>query len=71
MNKFYFLPMILGLISLIYQFRRNLHGGVVVALLFFFTGIAIVLYLNQPPYQPRERDCALQDHSMHLRCGLV
>lgn len=58
MNKFYFLPMILGLIGLIYQFRRNHHGGIVVALLFFFTGIAIVLYLNQPPYQPRERDYA-------------
>lgn len=35
-------------------------------LLFFFTGIAIVLYLNQYPYQPRERDYAMPDRSMPL-----
>ncbi len=58
MNKFYFLPLILGLIGLVYQFRKNQHDGTVVGLLFFFTGIAIVIYLNQTPYQPRERDYA-------------
>lgn len=58
MNKFYFLPFLLGILGLIFQFRRNQYDGTVVALLFFFTGIAIVLYLNQPPYQPRERDYA-------------
>jgi hypothetical protein len=58
MNKFYFLPLILGLIGLFYQFKKDQHDGSVVMLLFFFTGIAIVIYLNQTPYQPRERDYA-------------
>jgi len=58
MNTYYFLPLILGLIGLVYQFRKNQYDATVVALLFFFTGIAIVIYLNQTPYQPRERDYA-------------
>ena len=58
MNKFYFLPLILGLIGLIYHFRKSVEDGSVVMLLFFFTGIAIVIYLNQSPFQPRERDYA-------------
>ena len=57
-NKFYGLPLILGLIGLIFHFRRNNKDAFVVTLLFFFTGIAIVVYLNQYPYQPRERDYA-------------
>lgn len=57
-NKFYLLPLILGLIGLIFQFVTNKRQFAVVALLFFFTGIAIVIYLNQYPYQPRERDYA-------------
>lgn len=57
-NKYYFLPLILGLIGLYYQLTRQKKDFTVVALLFFFTGIAIVLYLNQYPYQPRERDYA-------------
>lgn len=58
MNKLYFLPLILGLIGMVFHFKRDLHDASVVALLFFFTGIAIVLYLNGPPIQPRERDYA-------------
>lgn len=58
MNKFYMLPLILGLVGMFFQFRKNLHDGSIVMLLFFFTGIAIVIYLNQTPYQPRERDYA-------------
>ncbi len=58
MNKFYFLPFILGMIGLVYHFSRNKKDSLVVLLLFFFTGLAIVLYLNQTPYQPRERDYA-------------
>jgi hypothetical protein len=58
MNKFYFLPLLLGLLGLVYQFRKDVQDGTVVMLLFFFTGIAIVIYLNQTPYQPRERDYA-------------
>jgi hypothetical protein len=57
-NKFYLLPLILGLIGLIYQLTRHTRDWTVVMLLFFFTGLAIVIYLNQTPYQPRERDYA-------------
>ena len=60
-NKFYLLPLILGLIGLIWQAfagKRGIEQFWVVFFLFFMTGIAIVLYLNQPPSQPRERDYA-------------
>lgn len=57
-NKYYLLPLILGVIGMLFHFNRNYKDGVVVALLFFMTGIAIVLYLNQTPFQPRERDYA-------------
>jgi hypothetical protein len=57
-NKFYFLPLILGLIGLFYHLRKHSDGFLVVLLLFFMTGLAIVLYLNITPYQPRERDYA-------------
>lgn len=57
-NHFYFLPLILGIVGIIYQLRRDKRNFLVTALLFFFTGIAIVLYLNQTPYQARERDYA-------------
>lgn len=60
-NVFYCLPLILGLIGLFWQAYRNQQGIQqfwVVFFLFFMTGIAIVLYLNQTPAQPRERDYA-------------
>ncbi len=60
-NKFYFLPLLLGLIGLFWQAYRDKNGlrqFWVVFFLFFMTGIAIVLYLNQTPTQPRERDYA-------------
>lgn len=57
-NHYYFLPLILGLIGLFYQLRKDKQNWVVTMLLFFLTGIAIVIYLNQPPMQPRERDYA-------------
>ena len=57
-NKFYFLPLILGLLGMYFHFRKHYSGAVVVALMFFMTGLAIVVYLNQYPYQPRERDYA-------------
>ncbi|WP_257669017.1 glycosyltransferase family 117 protein [Parapedobacter tibetensis] len=57
-NKFYFLPLILGLIGAFWHFKRRQKDAGVVGLLFFFTGLAIVLYLNQNPLQPRERDYA-------------
>lgn len=57
-NKLYFLPLALGIIGLVYHYFANRRDFLVVALLFFFTGIAIVLYLNQAGNQPRERDYA-------------
>lgn len=57
-NKFYFLPLILGIVGMIWHYKRDKHDAWTVMLLFFFTGLAIVLYLNQTPYQPRERDYA-------------
>ena len=57
-NKYYMLPFLLGLLGLFFHFKKDPTDASVVALLFFFTGIAIVLYLNQYPLQPRERDYA-------------
>ncbi len=57
-NRYYFLPLIFGIAGLIWQFKRNREGLWVVATLFIMTGIAIVVYLNQYPLQPRERDYA-------------
>lgn len=57
-NKFYFFPLILGIIGLVFHFSVHRKDAWIVTLLFFMTGIAIILYLNQTPYQPRERDYA-------------
>ncbi|MEZ5046006.1 MAG: DUF2723 domain-containing protein [Chitinophagaceae bacterium] len=57
-NELYFLPLILGLIGLYYHFQKDKKNALIVTLLFFFTGLAIVIYLNNVPLQPRERDYA-------------
>ncbi|HRO41412.1 MAG TPA: DUF2723 domain-containing protein [Flavipsychrobacter sp.] len=57
-NELYFLPLILGILGLVYQFNNNKKDGIITFMLFFFTGIAIGIYLNMPPQQPRERDYA-------------
>jgi len=57
-NKYYFLPLLLGLIGLFYHYEKNKKDFWVVMALFIMTGIAIVFYLNQTPNQPRERDYA-------------
>jgi hypothetical protein len=57
-NYMYFLPFILGIIGMVYHYSRDNKDAWVVMLLFFFTGIAIVIYLNGTPLQPRERDYA-------------
>lgn len=57
-NHFYFLPLILGIIGLYYHYKASAKDAWVVTLIFLFTGLAIVVYLNQYPYQPRERDYA-------------
>lgn len=60
-NTYYFLPLILGLLGILFQYKKGKEGkkGLwVVFLMFFMTGLAIVFYLNQYPHQPRERDYA-------------
>lgn len=57
-TTFYFLPLILGILGIIFMVNKDLKNSWIVFLLFFMTGIAIIIYLNQQPYQPRERDYA-------------
>ena len=57
-NKFYGLPFLLIILGALYHFRNRWDDGLIVGLLVFFTGIAIVIFLNQYPFQPRERDYA-------------
>lgn len=57
-NKLYLLPFVLGLLGFAFQYYKHRKDWVVTSLLFFFTGLAIVLYLNQAGPQPRERDYA-------------
>ena len=55
-TTYYFLPLILGLCGLFWLIRKDLKSSWIIFLLFILTGLAIVVYLNQTPYQPRERD---------------
>ena len=60
-NVFYGLPLLLGMLGMVWQIRRGKHGNQqwnVVMLLFLMAGLAIVAYLNQTPMEPRERDYA-------------
>lgn len=57
-NRYFLLPLILGISGLLYHSSRNKKDFIVILSLFIMTGIAIVIYLNQTPYQPRERDYA-------------
>ena len=81
-NVFYMLPLILGLIGLFWQSLAKHHGNAkdqtgirqfwVVFFLFFMTGLAIVIYLNQTPMQPRERDYAYAGsfYAFAIWCGI-
>lgn len=57
-NTFFFLPLLFGIAGLYYHFKKNSEDATVVMLLFFMTGLAITIYLNQHSPQPRERDYA-------------
>ena len=57
-NHYYFLPLILGLIGMLFHFKQNNHDALAVLLFFLFTGVLIIIYLNVVPFQPRERDYA-------------
>ena len=58
-NFYFFLPFILGLIGLMYHAQRDLKSFYVLLVLFLFTGLALKIYLNERPFEPRERDYAL------------
>jgi hypothetical protein len=55
-NNFYMLPLLLGILGLVFQSYRDPKGWASTGMLFFMLGIAIVLYINSPPIEPRERD---------------
>ena len=57
-NTYFLLPLILGIIGLVYHCKEDKRGAFVNFIMFFMTGLAIAIYLNMPPCQPRERDYA-------------
>ena len=57
-NTYFMLPLILALIGLVFHYRKTPKDAFIITLAFIFTGLAIVVYLNQKPYEPRERDYA-------------
>ncbi len=57
-NCYYLIPLLLGIFGMAWQFKNSKNEAAVTTLLFVFTGFAIVFYLNQTPWQPRERDYA-------------
>lgn len=57
-NRYFFLPLLLGVLGIGWLLKHSRRDSLVVLLLFLFTGLAIVFYLNQTPWQPRERDYA-------------
>lgn len=81
-NVYYMLPLLLGVIGLFWQSLAKHHGSIkdqtgirqfwVVFFLFFMTGLAIVIYLNQTPMQPRERDYAYAGsfYAFAIWCGM-
>ncbi len=58
-NTYYFLPLILGLIGLVFHMKKDKKNFWVLMVFFLFTGIALKIYLNERPFEPRERDYAL------------
>jgi len=58
-NKYFFLPFILGILGLVFHYKRGKSDAIVTTALFIFTGVLIIIFLNQPPYEPRERDYSL------------
>jgi hypothetical protein len=58
-NKYYFLPLLLGIIGLLYQIKWDKENFFTLFLFFAFTGLAIIFYTNPKPFEPRERDYAV------------
>ena len=71
-NVYYMLPLLLGLLGLLVSFSYDSQNGFVVMMFFLLTGLAIVVYLNQTPLQPRERDYAYAGsfYAFSIWCGL-
>jgi hypothetical protein len=57
-NTYFLLPLLIGILGILWQYRKDRNGFFLVFAFFFMTGIAIIFYLNQYPNQPRERDYA-------------
>lgn len=58
-NTYYFLPLIIGILGLVFHFKENPKNFWVLLVFFLFTGLALKVYLNERPFEPRERDYAL------------
>jgi len=58
-NTYYFLPFILGLLGLLFHASKDIKNFWVLLVFFLFTGLALKIYLNERPFEPRERDYAL------------
>ncbi|RMG29825.1 MAG: DUF2723 domain-containing protein [Bacteroidetes bacterium] len=74
-NHYYMIPFLLGVLGLFWQIKKRKPDAIVVGLLFFFTGLAIVIYLNQYPAQPRERDYSyagsFQTYAIWVGLGVI
>ncbi len=55
-NTYFMLPFILGILGLVLQFKGDKYGSLINSILFLVTGLVLIIYLNPPPYEPRERD---------------
>ena len=58
-NTFYLIPFILGIIGLVYSYRKNQVLAIAISAMFLITGLVFIIYINQPPVEPRERDYVL------------
>ncbi|MBK8698833.1 MAG: DUF2723 domain-containing protein [Saprospiraceae bacterium] len=58
-NHYYFIPLLLGLLGMVFHFNKSRKDFLALLMLFFTTGIGIIIYSNQPPIEPRERDYVL------------
>ena len=70
-NTYFFLPLILGLIGLLFHVKFDKQNFYVLLLFFLFTGLAIIFYTNPKPFEPRERDYAVVGSFTFLPYGLA
>lgn len=70
-NKYYFIPLILGVLGLVLHFKKSKNDAIVTMTLFIFTGILIIIFLNQPPFEPKKELFTCLANSKHSVFGLV